>query len=597
MPQKPQTLLGRFLVWRARHIPNRQFLLILSVVIGLISGLVAVFLKNTTHFIQEWIRSDFFGEYFNLYYFIFPVVGITITVFIKRLFKKKKVGEGIPTTLFAISRRNGLLPYYRTYASLITSIFTVGFGGSAGLEGPAVGTGSALGANLGRLMHINYKSRILLISCATAGSIASIFNAPIAAIIFTIEIFSLDLTFSSLIPLLLASVSGAVTSIFIQGGDYLFHMEDVSSFDVSHLPFYALLGVVSAFISVYFNRVYFNADRFFSRFEGRWTRVAIGGVLLGAIIYLIPPLYGEGYETINSLLSGDAVAVVNESFVLQYFEGGAAYSEYLILTLLLGLILFKVFATSFTIGAGGVGGIFAPSLFIGSSLGYLFSRFVNQFDWIQTPSSSFALAGMAGLMAGVLHAPLTAIFMIAEITGGYELFIPLMLVSAISFLVTRGIMPHSIYTLQLAKRGDLLTHNKDQAILTLLNLEKVIEKDFVSVKPELSLGDLVKEVSRSKRNLFPVIDEDGQLSGVLTLDDFRGIMFDTSLYENTHVGQLMSLPPALVERTDPMDQVMRKFQESGAWNLPVVENGKYIGFISKSKLFSAYRRKLIEFSE
>ena len=590
MPNKPDSLLAKFLIWRARHIPQRQFILILSVFVGFVTGLVAVTLKNVTHFIQEQVSNGYFTEYYNPYYFVFPIIGILLTLLVKRIINKP-VGEGVPAVLYSISKRNGILKPHRMFGSIFTSIFTVGFGGSVGLEGPSVSTGSAIGSNLGRMMHINFKSRIVLMSCASAAAISSIFNAPIAAIIFTIEIFSLDLTFGSLIPLLLASVSGAVTSIFIQGNDYLFHFKYISPFEVADVPFYVLLGVLCAFVSLYFNRVYLFFDNYFSGLKKRWFKVLLGGGLLGLLIFLIPPLYGEGYETINNLLDGNIEGVIERSFLYDY-----ATSDYLILILLVGLVLFKVFATTFTLGGGGVGGVFAPSLFIGASFGYVFSSFVNQFNWVNLSTSNYTLVGMAGLMAGVLHAPLTAIFMIAEITGGYELFIPLMLVSAISFLVTRKFKPHSIYTLQLAKRGELITHDKDQAILTLLNIDKVIETDFTPIQPSMTLRELVKIVGSSKRNLFPVVDNEHQLMGMLSLDHFRHIMFDQSLYDETIVSELMIAPPAIIQKGEPMNQVMQKFQTSGAWNLPVAQEGKYIGFVSKSKLFSVYRRKLIEFS-
>jgi len=577
-------------MWRAKHISQERFVLILSIFVGFITGLVAVLLKNTTHFIQELVRSDFLDQYFNLYYFAFPLIGIALTLIVKRIINQP-ISEGIPSTLYAISRRSGFLQLYKTYAYLLTSTLTVGFGGSVGLEGPTVGTGSAIGSNLGRMMHLNFRQRILLMGCATAGAIASIFNAPIAAIIFTIEIFSLDLTLASLVPLLLASVSGAVTSIFIQGNDYLFHYKSLIAFDIGNLPYYALLGVLTALASVYFTKVYFYFDDIFNRIKSRWQKVLFGGLSLGLLIWLVPPLYGEGYETINALLNGDIESIVNQSLLYDWFSG-----PYIIIALLLGLVFLKIFASVFTIGAGGIGGIFAPSLFVGSTLGFAFAYLTNLSGLSQISTTNFSLVGMAGLMAGVLHAPLTAIFMIAEITGGYDLFLPLMTVSATSYLVTRSILPHSIYTMQLAKRGDLLTHNKDQAILTLLNIASVVEKDFKKVKPEFTLGELVKVVSRSKRNLFPVIDEDATLVGVLTLDDFRTIMFDHSLYENTYVSELMSPPPAVVDIKEDMSSVMKKFQSSGAWNLPVIENGKYLGFVSKSKLFSVYRRKLMEFS-
>lgn len=590
MAQKPQSILGKFLVWRARHLSQDRFVLILSIVVGLIAGLIAVTLKNTTHFIQEFVRSDYINRYFNLYYFAFPLIGIGITLLVKR-YIKGTVGEGIPSTLFAISRRNGLLKSYKMYASVITSAFTVGFGGSVGLEGPTVSTGSAIGSNLGRLMHLNFRQRILMIGCATAGAIASIFNAPIAAIIFTIEIFSLDLTLASLLPLLLASVSGAVTSIFIEGNDRLFHYDQIMPFVIGDLPWYALLGVLTALASVYFNKVYFYFDDYFTKIKSKGRKLLIGGLALGLSIWLIPPLYGEGYETINALLNGRVESIVSQSLIYDWISG-----PYVIVGLLVGLMLVKIFAAVFTIGAGGVGGIFAPSLFMGSVLGFTFAYLLNLLGIADLHHTNFALVGMAGLMAGVLHSPLTAIFMIAEITAGYDLFLPLMTVAAISFLVTKNLMPYSIYNMQLAKRGDLITHNKDQAILTLLNLQKVVERDFKKVRPEMTLGELVKIVSRSKRNLFPVVDEEGRLVGVLTLDDFRNIMFDQSLYEDTYVSELMNPPPAEIQLNENMATVMKKFQATGAWNLPVVDGKLYHGFVSKSKLFSVYRRKLMEFS-
>ncbi len=590
MGNKPNSLLGKFLVWRLRHIHQRQFILILSVVVGLISGLVAVTLKNTTHLIQQLVHSDWFDDLYNPFYFVFPVVGILITVLIKRAFKSN-IGEGIPSTLYAISRRSGILRPFKMYASVITSMFTVGFGGSVGLEGPTVSTGSAIGSNLARWMHLNYKSRTLLISCATAAAISSIFNAPIAGIIFTIEIFSLDLTLASLIPLLLASATGAMTSLFLQGSGYLFHYNVMEKFEPGQLPFYVLLGVGCALVSVYFNKVFLGLEELMAKFKG-WVKLISGGFVLGLLIFLIPPLYGEGYETINSLLSGDFMGVLKESFILEYSS-----SETVILGLLLGLGLFKVFAASLTLSSGGVGGIFAPSLYVGASFGFFFSKILNSLGLTNLPESQFALAGMAGLMAGVLHAPLTAIFMIAEITGGYSMFLPLMLTSAASFLVTRSMMPHSIYTVQLAKRGDLLTHDKDHAILTLMKLDQVIECDFIKVNSEMKLGDLVAVFKKSKRNLFPVLNEENELVGVLTLDHFKQLLFDQTMHDKVMVRELMIAPPAIIDKSENMDSVLEKFQNSQAWNLPVVDNGFYVGFVSKSKLFSAYRRKLKEVSD
>lgn len=592
MTTRPDNWLGKFLVWRIKHIPQRQFIVILSILTGLITGLVAVLLKNSTHFIQELVTGERLRDYHQVYYFLFPIIGILITVLIKRSYSGP-VGEGIPSTLYAISRRNGILKPYRMYASLITSAFTVGMGGSVGLEGPTVSTGSAIGSNLGRMMHLTYKQRILLISCATAGAIAAIFNAPIAAIIFTIEIFSLDLTMASLVPLLLASVSGAVMSMFLQGDNRIeiLSADVVAAFDVAHIPAYVGLAVMCSLVSIYFKRAFFTTERLFNRVGNTYLKVVIGGLALGLLIFLIPPLYGEGYGTINHLLDGNVDQVLSRSFLWDEAAGLPT-----ILALLAGLFLFKVLAASFTMNAGGVGGIFAPTLFMGSALGLFFARVVNSTGIASLPESNFVLVAMGGLMAGVLHSPLTAIFMIAEITGGYELFLPLMLTSAIAYLVTKGIDPHSIYTEQLARRGDLITHNKDQTILTLMKTEQVIETDFIKTKPDMKLRDLVKVFTQSRRNLFPVLDK-GVLVGVLTLDDFKAMLFDKTLYDKVFVRDLMTNPPAVVEKTETMEAVMHKFQTTGAWNLPVVDQGKYVGFISKSKLFSAYRRKLLEVSD
>ncbi|NVK27046.1 MAG: chloride channel protein [Flavobacteriia bacterium] len=592
MTTRPDNWLGKFLVWRIKHIPQRQFIIMLSIVVGLITGFVAVILKNSTHFLQELVTGERLRDYHQVYYFLFPIIGILITVLIKRAFSGS-VGEGIPSTLYAISRRNGILKSYRMYASLITSAFTVGLGGSVGLEGPTVSTGSAIGSNLGRVMHLTYKQRILLISCATAGAIASIFNAPIAAIIFTIEIFSLDLTLASLVPLLLASVSGAVTSIFLQGDSKIevISADVVAAFDVAHIPAYVGVAVVCSMISIYFKRAFFITERFFNKLKNSYLKVLVGGTVLGLLIFLIPPLYGEGYGTINHLLEGNLDNVLSRSFL---WSGDESFP--VLLGLLAGLFLFKVIAASLTMNAGGVGGIFAPTLFMGAAVGLFFAKVINYTGLAKLPESNFVLVAMAGLMAGVLHSPLTAIFMIAEITGGYDLFLPLMLVSATAYLVTRGIDPHSIYTEQLARRGDLITHNKDRTILTLMKTEQVIETDFIETNPDMKLRDLVKVFTKSRRNLFPVL-EDGELVGVLTLDDFKAMLFDKTLYDKVFVRDLMTNPPAVVDKQETMDAVMHKFQTTGAWNLPVVHQGKYRGFISKSKLFSAYRRKLLEVSD
>ncbi|MFA5667877.1 MAG: chloride channel protein [Balneolaceae bacterium] len=584
-----RNLLNRFFIWRTRHISQEQFILILSVIVGFVTGLAAVFLKYSTHLIQEFVSSGHLTKLYNPYYFVFPIVGILITVLIKKMFKSK-VGEGIPSALYAISRKGGYLSPSKMYSSIVTSIFTVGFGGSVGLEGPTISTGSAIGSNLGRMMHIDYKSRILLMGCASAGALASIYNAPLAAIIFTIEILSLDLTMRSMIPLLLSSAAGALTSILMQGNDYMLHYAHDMPLVLKDIPFYVLLGIGTAFVSVYFTAIYEYTERKFEKFKNWYTKVLIGGSVLGLIIFLLPTLYGEGYEIVNLLLDGDFSSITE----VGPFKNLASSTS--ILLILLAIVLFKPIATSVTLKAGGVGGLFAPSIFLGAIFGFLFSGTINTLGWVELSSGNFALAGMAGLLAGLLHAPLTAIFMIAELTGGYQLFLPLMIVSAISYAISKHIKPYSIYTHQLAKRGDLITHDKDHAVLTLLDTRKVIESDFKIVRPGMTLRQLIRIVSTSHRNLFPVVDTNKKLVGVLTLDDFRTIMFDESLYDIIIVAEIMNQPPDTINLEDNMSVVTQKFQKSGAWNLPVVDNGKYIGFISKSKLFSAYRRKLIEFT-
>lgn len=590
MQVRDRSILTRFLIWRVRHISQERFILILSILVGFVTGLVAVFLKSSTHFIQQLVSEGYLTKLYNPYYFVFPIIGILITVLIKFLIKGK-VGEGIPSALYAISRKGGYLASNRIYASIVTSVFTVGFGGSVGLEGPTISTGSAIGSNLGRLMHINYKSRILLMGCASAGAMASIFNAPIAAIIFTIEIFSLDLTLKSLIPLLLSSAAGALTSHFMQGNDYILQYAHEFPLQLNDIPFYVLLGIGCAYVSIYFNKVYLYVERNFEKIDGWFSKVLIGGGILGMLIFLLPSLYGEGYDIINALLNNNVSGITDKSIFKDYLT-----TEYAILILFIVIMLFKAFASALTLSAGGVGGIFAPALFIGSVFGYMFSRFVNSFNLVEISTSNFALVGMAGLMAGILYAPLTAIFMIAEITGGYELFLPLMIVSAISYTITKHFIPYSIYTHQLANKGDLLTHNKDHAVLTLLNTRKVVENDFKIIHPDMTLRKLLKVVTSSHRNIFPVIDTNKELVGVVTLDDFRSFMFDESLYDIVIVAEIMNKPPDTIKIEEEMKSVIQKFQNTGAWNLPVIENGKYIGFISKSKLFSAYRRTLIEFT-
>lgn len=593
MSEYLKKILRKFLIWKYKYISERQFVYILSVLVGLLAGLGTVALKNITHFIQSLLEGRFIKEIHSSLYFIFPVIGLLLVYLLIKYVIKRNVHHGIPSTLFSISKRNGIIERYKLYASLITAPITVGFGGSVGLQGPAVSTGAAIGSNVAQFFHMSTKTRMLLIGCASAGAMASMFKAPIAAIIFAVEIFSLDIAFSSLIPLLLASVSAVVTSYFFQGTDVLFSFDLKDEFLIKDLGFYIVLGIGTGLASVYFSKIFFQITAFFKRFKSPIKRLFIGGALIGTMLYFIPPLFGEGYGLINNLLHGDHMAAIgNVPFIESMTD-----NIWVIITLLIGITLFKAVAMTTTFAAGGVGGIFIPTLVMGSVLGNAFAKIINNIGLgFQVSESNFTLVGMTGLMAGVLHAPLTAIFLIAEITGGYELFVPLMLVAAISFAITRYFVSHSIYTLELAKRGELITHNKDENVLMMLDIDKVIETNFISITPEMNLGEILHNaVAKSSRNNFPVVSEKNEFLGVLLLDDIRSIMFDEKLYDKVKVSSLMHSAPAIINyNSDTMQTIMDKFKTTAAWNLPVIRNGLYYGFISKSRLLTAYRRKLID---
>ncbi|MDT0685214.1 chloride channel protein [Autumnicola psychrophila] len=587
-----KSVLLRFLNWKTQHLSHQQFLMFLSAIIGFIAGLGAVAIKNLTHFIQTLLEGKFIANYHDAFYFIFPIIGLFITWLLIKFVFRRKIGHGIPTTLHAISQRKGIMRRYQMYASLITAPITVGFGGSVGLEGPTVATGASLGSNISRVFLLNQASRTLLIGCAAAGAMSSIFKAPIAAIIFAIEVFSLDLTLVSLLPLLLASVSAILTSYFFFGSEIILPFQLKDSFIISEAPYYILLGVLASICSIYFTKTYFSINKIFAKIESPFYRLILAGLGLGILIYFIPPLYGEGYNVINNLLQENYLEALGTNFFNAYLE-----NFWVVIILLAGLVIFKIVATSLTFSAGGVGGIFAPVLFMGSAMGHCFALFINHLKIANPISvSNFTLVGMAGLMAGVLHAPLTAIFLIAELTHGYELFIPLMITAAISFMITSQFQPHSVYTLELAAKGELLTHNKDQMVLTLMNINSVIERNFIPIKINMTLGDLIKEgVIKSNRNIFPVVDKKGIFLGIILLDDIRPIMFDQKMYDEVMVSDIMQRPPEIIDlRKDRTKDIMKKFQDSDAWNLPVVKDREYIGFISKSKLLTAYRKKLIE---
>ncbi len=594
--KKKKKFIARFIKWRYKYVSNNLFVNTASAIIGLLAGLGAVILKNLTHLIQHLLEGEFIKEIHHTFYFVFPIIGLFLVLIFIRYIIKKDIGHGIPSTLYAISKLKGIMPKHQMWASLITAPLTVGFGGSVGLEGPTVATGSALGSNFARLLHLNQTTRTLLIGAAAAGAMSSIFKAPIAAIVFAVEIFSLDLTLASMVPLLLASITAILTSYFFLGDDVLLHFQLQDKFELNDLFFFIILGITSATTSIYFSKAYFFISDYFEKLGNPFKRLLIGGILIGIIVYFLPPLFGEGYEVINNLLKDNYEGVLRMNYF--HIDDAGIFANVLIFLVL--LVTFKVIAMSITFGAGGIGGVFAPTLFTGSISGYILATIIN-FSGVSShriSTSNFALVGMAGMMAGVLQAPLTAIFLIAEITGGYELFVPLMIVSSISFIITKKYIPYNIYASELAKKGELITHDKDQTVLALMDFNKIIETNFIPVKPDMKLGKMLKKaVVKSQRNIYPVVDKEKNFLGIVLLDDIRSVMFDKKMYKTSFVRNYMHNAPEVINfEKDNMKTVMKKFQDSAAWNLPVLKDGKYYGFISKSKLLTAYRRKLIQVS-
>ena len=550
--------------------------MILSFLVGIFTAITALILKMLIHWIQNFLTNNFNTTEANYLYLVYPVVGI----FLAGLFVRYVVKDDIS---------------HNTWSSVIASSITIGFGGSVGAEAPIVLTGSAIGSNLGSVFKMEHRTLMLLVGCGAAGAIAGIFKAPIAGLVFTLEVLMIDLTMTSLLPLLISAVTAATVSYITTGTEAMFKFHLDQAFEMERIPYVIMLGIFCGLVSLYFTRAMNSVEGLFGKLKGPYQKLALGGVMLSILIFLFPPLYGEGYDTIELLLNGTSNAdwdtVMNNSFF--YGHGN------LLLLYLMLIILFKVFASSATNGGGGCGGIFAPSLYLGCIAGFVFAFFSNKFDFsYYLPEKNFALMGMAGVMSGVMHAPLTGVFLIAELTGGYDLFLPLMIVAASSYLTIIVFEPHSIYSMRLAKKGELLTHHKDKAVLTLMKVENVVEKDFVVVHPEMDLGELVKAISASRRNIFPVTDKSGILIGIVTLDDIRNIMFRQELYHRFTVGKLMTAIPARLYDTDSMEQVMRTFDDTKAWNLPVVdEEGHYLGFVSKSKIFNSYRQVLVHFSE
>ena len=576
------------IAWRETHIKEKNLLIILALIVGVVCGFAALALKALIHFVAELLTSHMNMTTANWLYLVYPAIGILIvTLFIKYIVKDN-ISHGVTRVLYAISQKKSRLKSHNMYTSLISSSITIGFGGSVGAEGPIVYTGAAIGSNIGQAFRLSPRVLMLLVGCGAAAGIAGIFRAPIAGMLFTIEVLMIDLTGATVMPLLISSITGATVAYVMEGYTAEFFFSQSEPFLTRKIPYTIFLGIFCGFVSLYFTRAMNFMEGIFSKIKNKWQKILIGGIILSTLIFLFPPLYGEGYDAINNLLEGDPSSIVDGT--LFYVDRDSTWFIAIFISL---IILTKVFATSATNGAGGVGGTFAPSLFVGAMAGFLFAYVLNHLDiGIDISNKNFALMGMAGVMSGVMHAPLMAIFLTAEMTGGYNLFLPLLIVSTLSYGTIKIFEPYSIYTMRLAKRGELLTPQKDKAVLTLMRIDSVIETDFKEVHPEMNLKEMVDVIAQSNRNLFPVTDSNGILIGVVLLDDIRNIMFRADLYPKMHVQKFMSTPPAKIELKDTMDIVMNKFDSTNAWNLPVVDNGKYIGFVSKSKIFNSYRRVL-----
>ena len=585
----------RFISWREQHISNRQFILLLSLLVGVACSLAALVLKQLIHLIQTLLTAGFSNSEANVLYLVYPVVGIFLAGLFVRKVVKDDISHGVTKILYAISRREGHIKRHNTWSSIIASSITIGFGGSVGAEAPIVLTGSAIGSTLGTAFRMDQRTLMLLVGCGAAGAVAGIFKAPIAGLVFTIEVIMIDLTMSALLPLLISSVTAATIAYITTGTEAMFQFAQDEPFVLARIPYVIVLGVLCGLVSLYFTRANIATESLFAKLKSPYAKLALGGAMLSVLIFLFPPLYGEGYDTIELLINGASNADWNTVMNNSLFYG---HGEWLLLYLCL-IVLSKVFAMSATNGGGGCGGIFAPSLFLGCLVGFTFAHFSNGYEaTMNLPEKNFALMGMAGLMSGVMHAPLTGVFLIAELTGGYDLFLPLLIVSTVSYLTIVLFEPHSIYSMRLAQKGELLTHHKDKAVLTLMKMDSVIEKDFKVVHPKMDLGDMIGVIAQSKRNIFPVTDDKGQFLGMVVLENIRNIMFRQELYHHFKVERLMTSPPARLYHTDSMEQVMEKFDETEAWNLPVVtEEGKYVGFVSKSNVFDAYREKMVTLSE
>ena len=561
-------------------------LLLLAVLVGLLCGCAAILLKTLIRWIQTGLTSWFRGPMDGMLLLLYPGVGMLLSLLFVRYLLKDDISHGVTKVLQAVSKNDSNIKAHNTWSSIAASSVTIGFGGSVGAEAPIVYSGAAIGSVVARKAGLSYKNMTMLLGCGAAAAIAGIFKAPLAGVLFTLEILLFNMSMNAILPLLLSSVTATVVTYLFMGTEVQF-AGSIEAFRMANIPFYLVLGVFCGFMSLYFIRVTLKVEDRMRRFRSPYTRWALCALLLGVLIFLFPPLYGEGYSSLSLMLNNDTGSVPS------IFGSSLESSPWLFLVYFAAIMLFKVFATAFTNAGGGVGGTFGPTLVSGGLAGFVIARLINLSGLAVVPEANFVLVGMGGLMAGVMQAPMTAIFLIAEITGGYELLIPLIVTAAVSYGTIRGFERYSIYTKRIAAQGELLTHDNDQAVLTLLRTADLVERDFTPVRYDATLGDLVHLISTSRRNLFPVLDAQDRFQGVVTLDDVRSMMFDRSHYDTVKVYNVMKSAPAFVYMDEKMDSVMNKFESTQAWNLPVLDDeNKYLGFVSKSKIFSSYRDQL-----
>ncbi len=575
-----------------RRMPQRRLMFILAIAVGIIVGFAGHLLKGAIHTVQDLANSFTSLSNVNWLYLVLPTVGIALTFIFVRYFVRDDISHGVTRIFYAISRRNSRIKLHNTYSSVIASATTIGFGGSVGAEAPIVLTGAAIGSNLGQGLRLRYNHLTLLLGCGAAAAIAAVYKAPIAGFAFVLEVLMLELTFTSVVPLLISSVTAATMTYLLVGLDPFFG-DYTPVFELSDVGYYAALGLMGGVASYFFSRTTMWLEGYFKRFGRVWLKVLLGGLILGVLIFVFPPLYGEGYESIEKLLGGDAQSIFNHSFFY-----GISDNFLTIVLYILGLLFFKIIAMTVTNASGGVGGTFAPSLFIGAMMGYLFAIICNEFLEADLPVGSFTLVGMAAIMSGVMKAPITSMFLVAELTGGFHLFLPLMLTSAVSFALSYYFEPYSIYTKRLAARGELLTHNKDENALQFIEIETLLERDFATVRHDGTLRDLTAAVSNSSRNLFAVIDSNRNLRGLINLDDIREDMFKAELWDSTPLSKYTTQECDSITLGETARNIVDKFEHTKLWNLPVVDNnGRYLGFVSKSSVLGAYREQLQRLSE